>query len=363
MSSRSAHLPTKIRPIPFRQLIHCAQSLVYCIFTECNAELYAPAVRQVTDACEEGRWNDTIHTLLQDSGSSTSPAANKTLAKLDVDLEPESADHGDAADDTTGPHLLDRRPRSPSSPAKDQAGDKSPRNDEPVLADCPPIQNMDGSGCHVVSNRTGLATITLTVTKYVAFDLPGGSYSEMDNIGSNATGPEHIGKYEGSNPPTPARMVDNDARTVPMAPTPPMTSVHPTYGTSTARSFAAKVVANIPGPPATSFITVTVPIVPVQQGGYTVQPEGYTPTVTSNCESLEDGSGTGGTPGTVPTGGPSGGPADVSGVVPPISYSYTTAIPLQVTASRGCRSLAFSILPSVVVTQAIVVFFGLSLAP
>lgn len=352
-----------MRPILFRRLIHCAQSLVYCIFTECNAEQYAPVVRQVTDACEEGRWNDTIHTLLQDSGSSTSPAADKTWATPDVDLEPESADHGDVPDDTTGPHVLDRRPRSASSPEQDQAGTRSPRNNEPILADYPPSQNMDGSGSQVVSNRSGLATLTLTVTKYMAFDLPSGSYSEMDNINSNATGPEHIGKHEGSNPPTPARMVDNDARTVPMAPTPPLTPAHHIYGTSTASSFVTKAVAGIEGPAPTSFITVTVPITPVQQGGYTDQQEGYTLPVTSNCESLEDGSGTGGTPGTVPTGGPSGGPADVSGVVPPISYSYTTAIPPQVTASRGCRSLALSILPSVVVTQAIVVFFGLSLAP
>lgn len=301
--------------------------------------------------------------MLQDSESSTSSAANKALANPDANLELESADHGNEPDDTPEPHVLDRRPRSASSPEQDQAEARSPRNNEPILVDCPPSQNIDGRGSQVVSNKSGLATLTLTVTKYVAFDLPGGSYSEMDNINSNATGPEHIGRYEGSNPPTPARMVDNNARTVPMAPTPALTPERHMNGPSTTCAFVAKGVANIPGPTPISFITVTVPVVPVQQGGYTVQPEGYTPPATRSCESLEDGSGTGGTSGAVPTGGPSGGPADVSGVVPPISYKYTSASPPQVTASRGYRSLALSIIPSVVVAQAVVVFFGLSLAP
>ncbi|KAK0749561.1 hypothetical protein B0T18DRAFT_108979 [Schizothecium vesticola] len=331
------------------------QNLVHCIFTECNAELYAPAVREVVDACVNVRWNNTIHTLFQGSERSDTSASNKSSANPDVNVELGSADHETTPDDTTEPHTMGRRPRT-SFPEWTQDETRSLQNSEPVLADSPPGQNMGSDGSGTISNRSSLATLTLTVTKYVAFTLPGGSYSDIDNISSNATGSEHIGRHEGSNPPTPARVVVNDVRTVPMAPTPPLTPERHMDGPSTACAFVAKAVANIPGPTPTSFITITVPIVSVQQGG-------YTPPVTSSCESLGDGRGTGGTPGAAPASGPSGGPADFSSVAPPISYSYASALPSQVTASRGCRYSAFSISSSALVAQAVAIFFGISLAP
>ena len=308
------------------------------------------------DACVNVSWNDTIHTLLQGSARSSNSAANKSSANPDVNIELGSADDGTTLDDTTGPHTTGRKPRRTSFLERTQDEIRSLQNDEPVLADSPPGQNMGGDGSGTVSNRSGLATLTLTVTKYVAFTLSDGSYSDIDNISSNATGSEHIGRHEGSNPPTSARVVVNDVRTVLMAPAPPLTSERHMDGPSTACAFIAKAVVNIPSPTATSFITVTVPIVSVQQGG-------YTPPATSSYESLGDGNRTRGTPGIIPASGPSRGPADFGSVTPPISYSYASALPSQVTASRGCRYSAFSISSSFLVTQAVAIFFGISLAP
>ncbi|KAK1826718.1 hypothetical protein QBC39DRAFT_386507 [Podospora conica] len=154
------------------------QSLVQCIFTECNAELYAPAVREVTEGCVKAGYYDNIHIVTQDSATSTS-ADNPLSSNSDVDLELGSAAHGNTTDDTTGPQ-----------------------------------------------------TVSLT----------------------------------------------------------------------------------------------------------------------NSYESLGNSSGTEGTQGAVPGGGPSGGPADVSGVVPPVSYSY-------VTANRGCMPLALASFPLVVAAQVIIVFF------
>ena len=175
----------------------------------------------------------------------------------------------------------------------------------------------NGTGTYTPPQDAGLRAA------FVASDLP---YPAADHQGSKDANPS---------PPRPIRMIVTVTRTVSL-----------TYHTTVSQLYrppttVAKAVASTQGQIPTSFITVTVSIVSIQHGGYTA------PT-TSSCETTGGGTQSKGPPGVGSAGGPNDGPVATSGIIPPISYTYSPSYPVPVTISQaaGRRTSAFLVFVS-----------------